>query len=264
RIGWRKVMEGVSQSGGIAGLLLLLGTPTAILTAVFAGFVLSLCWRRPSSNRDTQESNTNTTTNTTTNNTTNSAEMSQSRRPSTERECPICIDTPTYAVETNCGHIFCAKCFVQNWQTNFTVTPTLCPFCRQEVTLLIPCLTDNEQNTTDETEVREREHIMGEVGQYNRMYSTLPRSFTNQILDLPTLLRHLWREIFTWRGLAMLSKLRVLFFIVLGVVYAIAPVDLIPEAFLGVLGVFDDIVVALVILFKLIEVYRDVVANRDW
>ncbi|KAK4304641.1 hypothetical protein Pmani_023409 [Petrolisthes manimaculis] len=256
------VSEGVVGVGGgigIAGLVLLLATPSAILAAIFAGFVLSLCWRRPTPNRDTHQSNT-----TTDNTTTNSGEMSESRRPSTERECPICIDPPTYAVETNCGHIFCAKCFVQNWQTNFTVTPTLCPFCRQEVTLLIPCLTDNEQNTTDETEIREREHTMGEVGQYNRMYSTLPRSFTSQIMDLPTLLRHLWREIFTWQGLAMLSKIRILFFIVLGVVYAIVPIDLIPEAFLGVLGVFDDIVVALVILLKSIEIYRDYVANREW
>jgi len=26
-----------------------------------------------------------------------------------ERECPICISVPRFAIKTNCGHLFCGK-----------------------------------------------------------------------------------------------------------------------------------------------------------
>ncbi|XP_042227128.1 E3 ubiquitin-protein ligase RNF170-like isoform X2 [Homarus americanus] len=190
--------------------------------------------------------------------------MVRVRRSASENECPICMDPAKFAVETNCGHMYCASCIIQNWKTNFSTSPMPCPFCRQEVTLLLPCFSEDETNTAELSEVEERESVMVDVSQYNRMYSEHPRSFYGQLQDLPTILRHIWAELFTWRGVEMLSRFRVLFCIITAVLYAITPIDLIPEAFLGLLGLIDDVVVIAFLMIQVSVVYRTVVANRDW
>lgn len=42
------------------------------------------------------------------------------------------------------------------------------------------------------------------------------------------------------------------------------PIDLIPEAFVGLLGLIDDVIVIAFLLIQVSVVYRTVVANRDW
>ena len=61
-----------------------------------------------------------------------------------------------------------------------------------------------------------------------------------------------------------MSRFRVIVCLVTGVLYAIMPVDLIPEAFLGLLGLVDDVIVIAFLLIQVSVVYRTVVANRDW
>ncbi|KAK7066725.1 hypothetical protein SK128_006561 [Halocaridina rubra] len=231
-----------------AQLLLVLGTPAALFVAVISGFFLAR-FRFGTSNSIPEG---------------NPGIMVRARRSGMENECPICMDPAKFAVETNCGHMYCASCIIQNWRTNFTVSPMSCPFCRQEVTLLLPCFTDGENNTADIAEVEERERLMNDIKQYNRMYSEHPRSLYGQLQDLPTILRHIWAELFTWRGIEMISRFRVIICLVTGVLYAIMPIDIIPEAFLGLLGLIDDVVVIAFLLIQVSVVYRTVVANRDW
>ncbi|XP_071517183.1 E3 ubiquitin-protein ligase RNF170-like isoform X5 [Panulirus ornatus] len=192
------------------------------------------------------------------------ASMVRVRRSASDNECPICMDLAKFAVETNCGHMYCASCIIQNWKTNFTMSPMPCPFCRQEVTLLLPCFSEGETNTTEITEIEERERVMADIKQYNRMYSEHPTSFYSQLQDLPTILRHIWAELFTWRGIEMLSRFRFLICVITAFLYAITPIDLIPEAFLGLIGLIDDVVVIVFLLIQVSVVYRTVVANRDW
>jgi Zn ribbon nucleic-acid-binding protein len=42
-------------------------------------------------------------------------------RPDDGSDCPICYDSTHLAVETNCGHIFCAGCVFQFYETMHTV-----------------------------------------------------------------------------------------------------------------------------------------------
>lgn len=62
----------------------------------------------------------------------------------------------------------------------------------------------------------------------------------------------------------MAFKLRVILSVVMAVLYVVSPIDIIPEAFLGLLGLADDVVVIIIILIQVSIVYRTVVANRDW
>ncbi|XP_045581038.1 E3 ubiquitin-protein ligase RNF170 [Procambarus clarkii] len=236
----------------VAGLLLTLGTPAAIVGAVLAGFLLAKL-KPPVQKQHIHEDEVST-----------DSDMVRVRRSASENECPICMDPAKFAVETNCGHMYCASCIIQNWRTNFSTSPMPCPFCRQEVTLLLPCFSEGETNTAELQEVEERERIMVDVQQYNRMYSEHPRSFYGQLQDLPTILRHIWAELFTWRGIEMLSRFRFLICVATAILYAITPIDLIPEAFLGLLGLIDDVVVIAFLLIQVSVVYRTVVANRDW
>ncbi|XP_071517179.1 E3 ubiquitin-protein ligase RNF170-like isoform X3 [Panulirus ornatus] len=245
--------EGTERSENpVAGLLLSLGTSAAFIGAVLAGFLLAKL-KPPAQKKHISEETLSS-----------EASMVRVRRSASDNECPICMDLAKFAVETNCGHMYCASCIIQNWKTNFTMSPMPCPFCRQEVTLLLPCFSEGETNTTEITEIEERERVMADIKQYNRMYSEHPTSFYSQLQDLPTILRHIWAELFTWRGIEMLSRFRFLICVITAFLYAITPIDLIPEAFLGLIGLIDDVVVIVFLLIQVSVVYRTVVANRDW
>ena len=54
--------------------------------------------------------------------------------------CPICLGGVTYAVETNCGHVFCAECLLTYWQHDQWPRPARCAVCRRLVspTVVVP------------------------------------------------------------------------------------------------------------------------------
>ena len=57
--------------------------------------------------------------------------------------CPICLARLTYAVDTNCGHRFCAECVLTYWQHDQWPSPARCAVCRRPVSnfTLIPTQT---------------------------------------------------------------------------------------------------------------------------
>ena len=82
------------------------------------------------------------------------------------------------------------------------------------------------------------------------------------IYDVPILLRHLWRELFTIRGLIIIRRLHLLLILVLIVVYIVSPLDLLPEAVFGVLGLLDDIIIIVGTLVYISLVYRALIAGQ--
>ena len=42
-----------------------------------------------------------------------------------------------YPIETNCGHVFCARCILQYWHADRWPNTCRCPVCRREVSLLM-------------------------------------------------------------------------------------------------------------------------------
>lgn len=83
------------------------------------------------------------------------------------------------------------------------------------------------------------------------------------LYDVPALLSHIWRELFTVQGLLLLYRLRILFIFLIVGAYLIMPFDLLPELVLGVMGFLDDILVLLCALVWVTLIYRTYVANGN-
>ena len=50
-----------------------------------------------------------------------------------EQSCPICLGGVVGAVDTNCGHRFCAACALTYWQHDQWPRPARCAVCRRPV-----------------------------------------------------------------------------------------------------------------------------------
>ena len=82
------------------------------------------------------------------------------------------------------------------------------------------------------------------------------------IYDIPALLRHLMRELFTVRGLILIRRLHLVLILVLLLVYLILPLDLLPEAVFGALGLIDDVIIIVGTIVYISLVYRAVLAGQ--
>ncbi|XP_031681907.1 E3 ubiquitin-protein ligase RNF170 isoform X2 [Oncorhynchus kisutch] len=144
----------------------------------------------------------------------------------TDMSCPVCLQQAVLPVETNCGHLFCVS--PQQVQDG-TVEPLL---------------------------------ILRDLGDYNRRFSGQPRSLMDRLRDVPTLLRHLFREMFSVGGLFWMFRIRVLLCLIGALTYLISPLDFIPEALFGLLGFLDDFFIILLLFIYISIMYREVVTQR--
>ena len=80
-----------------------------------------------------------------------------------------------------------------------------------------------------------------------------PAQLLHYVYDAPVLLWHLWRALFTLRGLVLLRLTLILLFLL---AYVLSPLDLLPEAVFGLLGLLDDILLIVIVMVTLSMVYR--------
>ena len=101
---------------------------------------------------------------------------------------------------------------------------------------------------------------------YAREGSLFYPSHSSQLMhylyDVPALLRHLWRELFTVRGLLIVRRLHLILILVLIVVYLLSPLDLLPEAVFGLLGLVDDIIIIIGTLVYIAIIYRALITAQ--
>jgi len=181
-------------------------------------------------------------------------------RTEAELECPICLETSAeFAVETNCGHKFCAECLLRVWElcTNPNVAIS-CPSCRGEITLMMPYFTDEEMN--EERNAERKTFLMNKIDKYNRL--NIEVSYVNHVRELPTILRHVWAHLWTWDGISVLHKIRIALFLLVGFVYFAVPFDLMPETVLGLFGLIDDVMVLLFVCVQASVIYRATMADQ--
>ncbi|XP_031174044.1 RING-HC_RNF170 domain-containing protein isoform X2 [Sander lucioperca] len=166
--------------------------------------------------------------------------------PSTSRDwhCPVCLQTASFPVQTNCGHLFCAPCLIAYWRHGSWLDAISCPLCRQKVSVL--CNLFNESRSD-----RQSKEVLGEITDYNKRYSGAPR-------------RLLARGLGTMRGLVWLFFFRVALCCV-GTVLSISypPLDTTSSSanlletdpsLCGLLGVLDDLVVVILLLICIINI----------
>eukprot|EP00096_Caligus_rogercresseyi_P012896 TRINITY_DN5562_c0_g1_i1.p1 TRINITY_DN5562_c0_g1~~TRINITY_DN5562_c0_g1_i1.p1 ORF type:complete len:236 (+),score=8.40 TRINITY_DN5562_c0_g1_i1:298-1005(+) len=179
-------------------------------------------------------------------------------------ECCICLETVNYAVETNCGHIYCGACLLSYIDRLTSLSTPTCPYCRQRITMILLYFTSEEsRNSLPDTESKQREDLIQRVKSYNRSYSNGPRSVLEHIRDFPILARRLWNMFWDYPDHTTLYfRFRVLIPNVITMIYLLSPFDIIPEFLFGIFGLFDDVFIILCGGFYAVNLYRSLVAQR--
>ncbi|KAJ4701220.1 E3 ubiquitin-protein ligase [Melia azedarach] len=172
--------------------------------------------------------------------------------------CSICHGSFDVPCQSNCSHWFCAHCIMTVWRHGSTFHPCRCPLCRRRITLLIP---------TDAILRRRHEPFIGSILErvetYNRIFGGTSSSLFQKMQDLPFLLRRLLKELMDpQRSLPLVIRARVYIALILSAVYIFSPIDIIPEAVLGVVGLLDDLLIVLICLLHVGALYRSVLYYR--
>lgn len=89
-----------------------------------------------------------------------------------------------------------------------------------------------------------------------------PPQLMDRLRDVPTLLRHAFREMFSVGGLFWMFRIRILLCLVGALTYLASPLDILPEALFGLLGFMDDFFVILLLFVYISIMYREVVTQR--
>ena len=152
-------------------------------------------------------------------------------------ECAVCLNPPEYACELLCGHAFCISCFHEHWRASSrALAPASCPLCRSRATLLLERFSEAERGSDGAAAARQQ------LETYNRVVGTaLPMRL---LREAPHLARRLWQD--PRHFARLLRSIRGALLLVALIAYVLSPMDLLPEAFLGVLGLADDALVVLV------------------
>uniref|UniRef100_A0A0K2TDF5 E3 ubiquitin-protein ligase RNF170 n=1 Tax=Lepeophtheirus salmonis TaxID=72036 RepID=A0A0K2TDF5_LEPSM len=179
-------------------------------------------------------------------------------------ECSICLESVRFAVETNCGHVFCGACLVEYVDRLATLSTPTCPYCRQRITMILLYFTPEEsQDSLQDADRKLRNFLIEKIKSYNRSYSDEPRSILEQIRDFPILARRLWNMFWDYPDRTTLFfRIRVLIPNVITILYFLSPFDIIPEFLFGIFGLFDDIFIILCGGFYAVNLYRSLVAQR--
>lgn len=180
----------------------------------------------------------------------------------TDMSCPVCLQQAVLPVETNCGHLFCGSCIIAYWRYGTWLGAINCPICRQMVTLLFPLFHEHAAPQRVQDGEAEPQLILRDINDYNRRFSGQPRSYMDRLRDVPTLLRHAFREMFSVGGLFWMFRIRILLCLVGALTYLASPLDILPEALFGLLGFMDDFFVILLLFVYISIMYREVVTQR--
>lgn len=105
------------------------------------------------------------------------------------------------------------------------------------------------------------------VERFNLRHSGQPRSFVQALRDAPYLLRRFWHEVagpqHLRRNIGVLRLARVGIVLLLGALYVISPLDLVPEAVFGLLGLVDDLMVVCIAITVAAGIYRTLLLQRE-
>jgi RING finger protein 170 len=85
----------------------------------------------------------------------------------------------------------------------------------------------------------------------------LKNKLLQRVRDMPLLLRRMiWELMDPQRAIPLVHRTRILFFLVLLAIYVFSPLDVIPEGVVGLVGLLDDVLVIVMVLFYLAMLYR--------
>ncbi|XP_040216755.1 E3 ubiquitin-protein ligase RNF170-like [Rana temporaria] len=160
--------------------------------------------------------------------------------------CPVCLQTATSPVETNCGHLFCGSCLIEYWKHDPWMGAISCPLCRQKVCYLC--------NICDIQQDKMNREMQKDIRHYNNRFSGRPRPLTDYLYDLPLLLNLAVRRVFTMGGLVMIFCLRLVVCSFGAITFLSSPFTVVPDPLCGILSTIDDLVVVFLLLICMINI----------
>ncbi|CAA0233046.1 unnamed protein product [Arabidopsis thaliana] len=150
------------------------------------------------------------------------------------------------------------NCIMLVWRHGSTLRPCKCPLCRRPISLLVP----SEETVRSRNDATVSE-VLHDVETYNRVFGGQSSGLIQRMQDLPFLLRRLLREMMDpQRTLPLVIRARVYIALILSAIYIISPIDIIPEGVLGVIGLLDDLLIALICFLHVAALYRSVLYSR--
>ncbi|KAM3914203.1 E3 ubiquitin-protein ligase RNF170-like [Leptodactylus fuscus] len=164
--------------------------------------------------------------------------------------CPVCLQTATSPVETNCGHLFCGACLIEYWKHDPWLGAISCPLCRQKVHMLYDDLCEDQQpDKTSRT-------VVQDIRRYNNRFSGKPRPLSDHLYDLPSLLHLALRRIFTMGGLVWIFCLRIVVCLFGAIMCLSSPFAVIPDPLCSILSTIDDLFVIFLLLICMINILQ--------
>ena len=190
---------------------------------------------------------------------------STAERPSpATMDCPICLDKLTYAIETNCSHLFCAECFLEYYERgapapSLLPQPVTCPCCRRRVDALITRFSTAEEHSG------EMAALLSRIQQYNARFSGESRPLADHLRDTPVYLRRMAGEAVSSPGglVRLLFRSHFILSVIGSLLYVFSPFDLLPELVFGVLGYVDDALILVAVSVVVAGLYRAFTMQRQ-
>ncbi|KAM4023244.1 E3 ubiquitin-protein ligase RNF170-like [Anomaloglossus baeobatrachus] len=162
--------------------------------------------------------------------------------------CPVCLQTATSPVETNCGHLFCGPCLIEYWKHDPWLGAISCPLCRQKVHVLYDDCCEVQQHDKTSRAIKQ------DIRRYNNRFSGKPRPVTDYLFDLPSLIHLALRRVFTMGGLVWIFCLRIVVCSFGAIMCLSSPFDVISDPLCGVLSTIDDLVVIFLLLICMLNI----------
>ncbi|KAH8863299.1 RING finger protein [Schistosoma japonicum] len=180
-------------------------------------------------------------------------------RSNSDYDCPICMEFPSLMVETNCGHRFCAECFILHWKRTVYSRIISCPMCRGQVSTLTELFTAEELRGTS----NRRSKIEADLRLFNRWHSGGPISIIDRIRDIPLFVYGFIQLLLSGEGTFALMQIRLTLLGLCVLFYLITPFDFIPDVVAGFLGILDDIIVLCIFTIHVVSVYQTISSRRE-
>ncbi|CAI2733817.1 unnamed protein product [Schistosoma spindalis] len=174
-------------------------------------------------------------------------------------DCPICMEFPSLMIETNCGHRFCAECFILHWKRTIYSRVISCPMCRGQVSTLTKLFTTEES----QRENTRRSKIEADLRLFNRWHSGEPISIIDRIKDIPLFVYGFIQLLLSGEGTFALMQIRLTLLGLCVLFYLITPFDFIPDVVAGFIGILDDIIVLCIFIIHVISVYQTISSRRE-
>ncbi|AES68312.1 putative transcription factor C2H2 family [Medicago truncatula] len=185
-------------------------------------------------------------------------EIESGEGPPTNDLCSICHGNFQLPCQANCSHWFCANCIIQVWQYSSPLQPCKCPLCRRPINLLVPT------DVVDDANSEQDRLNLADIQRYNRVFGQQSNaSIVQRLRDLPFLLKRLFKDFVNPNtSLPLVIRARVFITMLLSIIYIFSPIDIIPEGMLGIIGLLDDVLIALIFFLHVAALYRSVLYLR--